>query len=123
MPSHIICGRGVSLQSEGRIVAFTTGTPHTNTVVCTALIESENDLIPVADQSRRVRHHSKRRHRWVGVIGSARNGCRKTRCPPTRRHEMVREGTGSVLKVLPMSGQGPMRQFAPRVREVLCDDL
>ncbi|GFT25236.1 hypothetical protein TNCV_181081 [Trichonephila clavipes] len=43
-------GSGVSLQSKGRIEAFTTGSSHTNTIVITAEIESgfvaKDDLVP-----------------------------------------------------------------------------
>ncbi|GFS63373.1 hypothetical protein TNCV_2308971 [Trichonephila clavipes] len=37
---HTSCDSGVSLESKGRIEAFTTGSPHTNTIVITAEIES-----------------------------------------------------------------------------------
>ncbi|GFU98654.1 transposon Ty3-G Gag-Pol polyprotein [Trichonephila clavipes] len=44
------CESGVLLKSKGRIVAFTTGSPHTNTIVIAAEIESEfvakNELVP-----------------------------------------------------------------------------
>ncbi|GFY18221.1 uncharacterized protein TNCV_2046271 [Trichonephila clavipes] len=40
------------------------------------------------------RHHSKRRHRWVGVKGSTRNGHRDPKCPSARRLRMLREDTG-----------------------------
>ncbi|GFW56663.1 uncharacterized protein TNCV_1863731 [Trichonephila clavipes] len=47
----------------------------------------------VAIQSCRVFHYSKRRRRWVGVIGSTRNGCRDNRCTSSRQLAMVREDT------------------------------
>ncbi|GFX42077.1 uncharacterized protein TNCV_2134921 [Trichonephila clavipes] len=40
-------------------------------------------------------HHSKRRHQWVGVKSSARNGRRDLKCPSARRLRMVREDTGA----------------------------
>ncbi|GFS85108.1 uncharacterized protein TNCV_4222871 [Trichonephila clavipes] len=42
-----------------------------------------------AVQFPRVRLHSKRRRRWVGVKGSTRNGCRDPKCPSARRLRMV----------------------------------
>ncbi|GFV67050.1 uncharacterized protein TNCV_357351 [Trichonephila clavipes] len=42
-----------------------------------------------------VRHHSKRKGRWVGVKGSTRNGRRDPKCPSARRLRMVRENTGA----------------------------
>ncbi|GFT08765.1 uncharacterized protein TNCV_663131 [Trichonephila clavipes] len=42
-----------------------------------------------------VRHHSKRRRRWVDVKGSSRNGCRDPKCPSAKRPRMVREDTGA----------------------------
>ncbi|GFX19836.1 DUF4817 domain-containing protein [Trichonephila clavipes] len=48
-----------------------------------------------AVQFPRVCHHSKRRHRWVGVKGNARNGRRDPKCPSARRLCMVREDTGA----------------------------
>ncbi|GFU69593.1 uncharacterized protein TNCV_1351521 [Trichonephila clavipes] len=40
-------------------------------------------------------HHSKRRRRYVGVKGIARNGWRNLKCPSARRLRMVREDTGA----------------------------
>ncbi|GFV28740.1 uncharacterized protein TNCV_3986901 [Trichonephila clavipes] len=77
----------------------------------------------VTVQSRRARHHSKWKRRWVGVIGSTRNGRRDTRCPSARRLAMVPEKQGLEVKVLPVSGHRPMRQLAQRVRVVRCDGL
>ncbi|GFV53227.1 uncharacterized protein TNCV_1065861 [Trichonephila clavipes] len=48
----------------------------------------------VAVQSLRALHHSRRKRRWVGVIGSTRNGCRDTRCPSDRCLAMIWEDTG-----------------------------
>ncbi|GFV85637.1 hypothetical protein TNCV_3436401 [Trichonephila clavipes] len=52
-----------------------TGSSHTNTIVITAEVEfgivAKDDLVPsAAVQFPRVRHHSKRRCRWVEVMGS-----------------------------------------------------
>ncbi|GFU07499.1 uncharacterized protein TNCV_2224911 [Trichonephila clavipes] len=41
----------------------------------------------------RVRHHSKRRRRWVGVKGSTHNGRYDPLCSLARRLRMVREDT------------------------------
>ncbi|GFY12510.1 uncharacterized protein TNCV_1799321 [Trichonephila clavipes] len=46
-------------------------------------------------QFQRARHHSKRRHRWVGVKGSTRNGHRDPKCPSARHLHMVREDTAA----------------------------
>ncbi|GFX21366.1 uncharacterized protein TNCV_2253131 [Trichonephila clavipes] len=54
---------------------------------------------PAAVQFPRARHHSKRRHRLVGVKGSASNGCHVPKCPSARRLRMVRE-----VKGLPVPG-------------------
>ncbi|GFX52160.1 uncharacterized protein TNCV_548191 [Trichonephila clavipes] len=48
-----------------------------------------------AVQFHRARHHSKRKHRWVGVKGSTRNGRRDPKCPSARRFCMVPEDTGA----------------------------
>ncbi|GFU36866.1 hypothetical protein TNCV_3580741 [Trichonephila clavipes] len=69
------------MSTKGRIKAFTTGSPHTNTFVITAEIESGFSLSSlkttwfhsVAVQFPRVRHRSKRRRRWVGVKSSTSN--------------------------------------------------
>ncbi|GFW43138.1 uncharacterized protein TNCV_1475331 [Trichonephila clavipes] len=47
-------------------------------------------------QFSRVRHHSKRRRRWVGVKGSTRNGRRDPKCPSARHLRMVQEATGAL---------------------------
>ncbi|GFV79378.1 uncharacterized protein TNCV_1903501 [Trichonephila clavipes] len=46
-----------------------------------------------AVQFPRARHHSKRRHRWMGVKGSTRNRCRDHKYLSARHFRMVREGT------------------------------
>ncbi|GFW65429.1 uncharacterized protein TNCV_4410371 [Trichonephila clavipes] len=46
----------------------------------------------------RVRHHSKRRRRWVGVNGIPRYGRRDPKCPSARCLRMVRENTGTPNK-------------------------
>ncbi|GFV59719.1 hypothetical protein TNCV_1907901 [Trichonephila clavipes] len=47
---HTSGGSGVSLKIKGRIEAFRTGSPHTNTIVITSEIESgfvaKDDLVP-----------------------------------------------------------------------------
>ncbi|GFU09230.1 uncharacterized protein TNCV_1122371 [Trichonephila clavipes] len=48
-----------------------------------------------AVQFPRVRHHSKRRRRWVNVKGSTCNGRRDPKCPLARRLRIVREDTGA----------------------------
>ncbi|GFX49772.1 uncharacterized protein TNCV_3073251 [Trichonephila clavipes] len=48
-----------------------------------------------AVQFPRARHHSKRRHRRVGVQGSTRNELCNPKCPSARRLRMVREDTGA----------------------------
>ncbi|GFS90104.1 uncharacterized protein TNCV_507801 [Trichonephila clavipes] len=48
-----------------------------------------------AVQFSRARHHSKRRHRWMGVKGNTRNGRRNPKCPSARCLRMVREDTGT----------------------------
>ncbi|GFX22227.1 uncharacterized protein TNCV_2950731 [Trichonephila clavipes] len=48
-----------------------------------------------AVQFPRARHHSKRRRRWVGVKGSARNGHHDPKCSSARHLRMVREDTGA----------------------------
>ncbi|GFV53576.1 hypothetical protein TNCV_1177721 [Trichonephila clavipes] len=68
-------------------------------------------------------HHSKRRSRWVGGKDIIRNGRRDPKCPSARRLRMVRENTGSLLKVLPVPGRWPMKQLAVLVRFALSSDL
>ncbi|GFY19604.1 uncharacterized protein TNCV_4647761 [Trichonephila clavipes] len=96
---HTSCGSSLSLQNKGRIEAFTTGPPHTNTIVFTAEIESgfvaKDDLIPfhcstVSSCAARLQ----RRRRWLGVKGSTRNGRRDPKCPSARCLRLVREDTG-----------------------------
>ncbi|GFW84099.1 hypothetical protein TNCV_4877631 [Trichonephila clavipes] len=45
----------------------------------------------VAVQSRRVRHHSKRKRWWLGAIGSTRNRHRDTRCSSASRLAIARK--------------------------------
>ncbi|GFX72964.1 hypothetical protein TNCV_2814041 [Trichonephila clavipes] len=47
----------------------------------------------VPAQFSRAWDHSKRRHRWVSVKGSSRNGHRDSKCPSARRICMVQEDT------------------------------
>ncbi|GFT49667.1 uncharacterized protein TNCV_3368051 [Trichonephila clavipes] len=51
-----------------------------------------------AVQFPRAWHHYKRRHRWVGVKDSARNGHHYPKCPSAWRLRMVREDTGTVIE-------------------------
>ncbi|GFS75991.1 uncharacterized protein TNCV_4666271 [Trichonephila clavipes] len=76
-----------------------------------------------AVQFPRVRHHSKRRRRWVGVKRSTRNGHRDPKCPSTRHLLMVREDTGPLMKVLHVPGWWPMKQLAVRVHFLRCGGL
>ncbi|GFW11434.1 uncharacterized protein TNCV_3809531 [Trichonephila clavipes] len=48
-----------------------------------------------AVQFLRAWHHSKRRHGWVGVKGSTRNGHLNPKCPSSRRLRMVRDDIGA----------------------------
>ncbi|GFV97511.1 uncharacterized protein TNCV_2040191 [Trichonephila clavipes] len=82
------------------IEAFTTGSPHTNTIVITAEVESgfvakTTWFHSASVQFPRAWHHSKRRRRWVGVKGSTLNGCHEPKRPSARRLRMVREDTGA----------------------------
>ncbi|GFX51448.1 uncharacterized protein TNCV_3103811 [Trichonephila clavipes] len=79
---------------------FTKGSPHTNTFVITAVIESgfvaKDDMIQIhRSPVSRAQHHSKRRRRWVGVKGNTYNGCRDSKFLSTRCFLMVREDTGA----------------------------
>ncbi|GFX81559.1 histone acetyltransferase p300 [Trichonephila clavipes] len=77
------------------------GSPHTNTIVIIAEIESifvaKDDLVPFrcSPVSSCAGHHSKRRRRWVAVNGSTRNGRRDPKCPSARCIHMIREDTGA----------------------------
>ncbi|GFS60569.1 uncharacterized protein TNCV_5073501 [Trichonephila clavipes] len=73
--------------------------PHTNTIVITAEIESgffaKDDLFhSAAVQFPRAWHHSKRRRRLVDVKNSRSNGRRDPKCLSARCFHMVREDTG-----------------------------
>ncbi|GFX51459.1 hypothetical protein TNCV_3103921 [Trichonephila clavipes] len=61
-------------------------------------------LYHVEVESRRERYLSKRRRQWVGVFGSTDNRCHDNRCPSASRYVMVRENTGTIGEVLPLSG-------------------
>ncbi|GFV03460.1 hypothetical protein TNCV_5060011 [Trichonephila clavipes] len=69
-------------------------------IVITAEIESvfvvKDDLVPfqATVQFSRTPHHSKRRHQWVGVKDSTRNGRCDLQCPSSMHLRMVREDTG-----------------------------
>ncbi|GFW67491.1 uncharacterized protein TNCV_3391621 [Trichonephila clavipes] len=100
IPSHQLWEWWVTV-NKSRIEAFTTGSPHSNTIVVTVEIESRDSSLnttwfhSTAFQFPRVRHHSKRRRSWVGVKSSTSNGCRDHRCSSARRLRMVREDTGA----------------------------
>ncbi|GFV28027.1 uncharacterized protein TNCV_187031 [Trichonephila clavipes] len=68
-------------------------------------------------------HHSKRRHQWVGVKGSRRNGHRDPKCSSARHLRMVREDTGTLLKVLLVPGWRPMKQLVVQVHFLGCGGL
>ncbi|GFY36741.1 uncharacterized protein TNCV_2567031 [Trichonephila clavipes] len=79
--------------------AFTTRSPHTNTIVITTetvsgFVAKENSSDSAADLSPRARHHSKQRRRWMGVKSSACNGHRDPKCLSASCLRMVREHTG-----------------------------
>ncbi|GFU49448.1 uncharacterized protein TNCV_2308171 [Trichonephila clavipes] len=48
------------------------------------------------------RHHSELRHRLVDVMCSTRNGRCDPKCPSASRLRMIREDTGTLVKVLPV---------------------
>ncbi|GFU26826.1 uncharacterized protein TNCV_4540971 [Trichonephila clavipes] len=82
------------------IEVFTTGSPHTNTIVNTDEIESgivtKDDLVPFrCSQFPPARHHSKRRLQWVGVKDITRNRYHDLEYPSARDLRMVREDTGA----------------------------
>ncbi|GFT86644.1 uncharacterized protein TNCV_1251131 [Trichonephila clavipes] len=54
---------------------------------------AKDNLVPF--HCSRVRHHSKRRRRWVGVKGSTRNRRRDPKYPLARHLRMVQEDTGA----------------------------
>ncbi|GFW86809.1 uncharacterized protein TNCV_2809641 [Trichonephila clavipes] len=70
-----------------------------------------------AVQLPRAWHHSKRRHRWVGVKGNTRNGRRDGKCHSARRLRMVREDTGASSEGATYLSIGwrRMKQLAVRV--------
>ncbi|GFV31406.1 uncharacterized protein TNCV_3932301 [Trichonephila clavipes] len=82
------------------IEAFTTGL-HTRTRLSSLLRLNLNSSLKTpwfhsaAFQFPRAWHHSNRRHRWVDVKGSTRNGRRDPKCPLARCLCMIRENTGS----------------------------
>ncbi|GFV67253.1 uncharacterized protein TNCV_3670081 [Trichonephila clavipes] len=47
------------------------------------------------DQFSHVWYHCKRRHRWVDIKVSTRNGRHDPKCPSARRFLMVQEDTGA----------------------------
>ncbi|GFX78863.1 uncharacterized protein TNCV_4158331 [Trichonephila clavipes] len=94
---HSSCGSDASLQSKGRIEAFTTGSPHTNTIVITSERESgfvtKDDLVPfrcslISSCVAPLQTEAS----MGGHQGQHRNG-RDPKCPSARRLCMVREDT------------------------------
>ncbi|GFU56871.1 hypothetical protein TNCV_2437501 [Trichonephila clavipes] len=85
IPSHQLWKRCVAVKQR----QHTTLSPHTNTIVITAEIESgfvaKDDLVPFrCSQFPRARHHFKRRRRWVDVKSRTRNGRHDPKCPSAR---------------------------------------
>ncbi|GFS62986.1 uncharacterized protein TNCV_2054541 [Trichonephila clavipes] len=62
-----------------------------------------------------VQHHSKQMRRWVIINGSTHNGCRDPKCPSARHLRMVREDTGTLVKMLPVPGWWSMKQLVARM--------
>ncbi|GFU88059.1 uncharacterized protein TNCV_1336281 [Trichonephila clavipes] len=88
-------------KAKAGLRAFTTGSPHTNTIVITAEIESgfvtKDDLAPFpCSQVSSCMAPLKRRRRWMSVKGSTSNRRRDPKCPSARRLHMVREDTGAL---------------------------
>ncbi|GFV00125.1 e3 ubiquitin-protein ligase RNF13 [Trichonephila clavipes] len=76
-----------------------------------------------AVQFPRARHHSKRRHRWVGVKGSRRNGRRDPKCPSARHLVGFEKTQEPLMKMQPVLGWRPMEQLAVRVHILRCGGL
>ncbi|GFS96601.1 hypothetical protein TNCV_3943911 [Trichonephila clavipes] len=108
-----------------KIEAFTTCPPHTHTIVITAQVESsfvaEDDLVPfVADQSRRARHHLKRRRKGEGTLTARVMGAVIPDILQPYTLRWFGKTQGPVVKVLKVSGQQPMRKLALCER-VICE--
>ncbi|GFX34562.1 uncharacterized protein TNCV_3658001 [Trichonephila clavipes] len=90
-----------------------------NTIVITAEIESGFASLKTtwfhsaAVQFPRAWHHSKRRHRWVGVKSNTRNGHCDHKCPSAKHLRMVLEDTGA-------SSEGATSAWMAADEEVCC---
>ncbi|GFT34061.1 hypothetical protein TNCV_4385041 [Trichonephila clavipes] len=126
----IVLLKNGSWDPKGRIEAFTTRSPHTNTIVITAEIESgfarvaKDDLVPCScSPVSSCVAPFQTEALMEGVKGSTRNGRRDPKCPSSRRLCMVQKDTGALVKVLPVTGWRPMKQLAERVHFVRCHGL
>ncbi|GFU79319.1 uncharacterized protein TNCV_2138421 [Trichonephila clavipes] len=78
--------------------------PHTRTRLSSMLrLKLDSSLRTTGFHSASVQfycawHHSKRRHRWVGVKGSTHNGHRGRKYPSARRLRMLREATEAPIE-------------------------
>ncbi|GFX00275.1 e3 ubiquitin-protein ligase RNF13 [Trichonephila clavipes] len=68
-------------------------------------------------------HHSKRKHRWVGVKGSTRNEATIPNVPQPGTFVWFEKIQGPLEKVLPVPGWRPMKQLVARVHFVICGGL
>ncbi|GFU91515.1 uncharacterized protein TNCV_2542831 [Trichonephila clavipes] len=68
-------------------------------------------------------HHSKQRHRWVGVNGCTRNGRRDPKCPLARRLRMVLEDTGAAGKGATCACMAADEAVVVRVHFLRCGGL
>ncbi|GFW80328.1 uncharacterized protein TNCV_2944611 [Trichonephila clavipes] len=64
-----------------------------------------------AVQFPRARHHSKRRHRWVGIKGNTRNGRHDPKCPSASAFVWFEKTQGPLVEVLPVPRWRPMKQL------------
>ncbi|GFV87766.1 hypothetical protein TNCV_780481 [Trichonephila clavipes] len=107
--------------SKDRTEAFTTGSPHTNTSVITAEIESgffvKNDLVSFlcSQISSCVAPLQAEASMGRRQAGKSHNGHRDLKCPSARRLHMVREDTGVPNEDVPVHGWRPMKQLAIRI--------
>ncbi|GFS98854.1 uncharacterized protein TNCV_3528401 [Trichonephila clavipes] len=77
--------------------------------------------LSAASQFPHAQHHSKWRHRWVGVKGSTLIGCLDSKFSSSRCLRMVRKDTGPLVKMLPVLGWRSM--LAVRVHFLRCGGL
>ncbi|GFW65816.1 e3 ubiquitin-protein ligase RNF13 [Trichonephila clavipes] len=76
-----------------------------------------------AVQFPRARHHSKRRRRWVGVKGSARNGHAIPNVLQPGAFVCFEMTQGPLMKVVPVPGWRSMKKLAVRVHFLRCGGL